>query len=219
MSQSGSTAGAPRGESAGETDAPGEPESGPARRRRFDPRFSPAFQPGYDPRVHREAPPAAALRGEPQQDWSLSGGGAGESTGAEWVRDGRASAGRNPASPARSDAAHPLDDLPVFAVPEEPDDAAEAEPELEAEPAPWWHRINPWLIVLWALGIAILLFAFQFANAVFEGAFQPNPNDPSGYLVSMLPQMVIFGLPSLLCLGLAVFVTPFVILAARWRRA
>jgi hypothetical protein len=188
----------------------GEGPRGEDRRRRFDPRFSPAFQPGYDARVHREAPPSSPLREGPRDDWSLAGRGV--------------SAPADPVSRTflpvteGGDAVETGADFPIFALPEDTAEAPDTdlEPE-ETEPVAWWRRINPWLFVLWALGIAILLFAFQFANAVFEGAFQPNPNDPGGYFMSMLPQMVIFGLPSLLCLGLATFVTPFVILAARWR--
>jgi hypothetical protein len=165
--------------------------------KRFDPRFSPAFQPGYDPRVHREAPPSVPLREEPRRDWPET----------------------------RRDVPEALVDetgsseFSIFAIPEESADEPVLTVDEDAEPTPWWRRINPWFIVLWALGIAIVLLAFQLANAVFDTAFLQGQNNGNlGYFVSMLPQMVIFGLPSLICLGLATFVTPFVILAARWRR-
>lgn len=180
--------------------------------RRFDPRFSPAFQPGYDPRVHREAPPAAPLRQEPRRDWP-------ETRGAATQAGSREAGPVDVGLAGSGSAGSGTDEFSIFAITGEtvgePEDLAFEEPE----PAPWWRRINPWLIVLWILGIAIVLLAFQLANVVFDAAFLQGQNSGNlGYFVSMLPQMVIFGLPSLICLGLATFVTPFVILAARWRR-
>lgn len=190
--------GAPRG--------PGALQEPGALSKRFDPRFSPAFQPGYDPRVHREAPPAAPMREEPRRDWPET-------------RTGAPAQGRDWSAPHADTADAPPDDFSIFAVAEDGVQEPSAATFDDVEPAPWWHRINPWLFALWALGIAIILFAFQFANMVFEGAFQLDANSGNVvYFASMLPQMMIFGLPSLICLGLATFVTPFVILAARWHR-
>ncbi len=173
--------------------------------KRFDPRFSPAFQPGYDPRVHREEPPASALREEPRRDWPAT-------------RVAAPVRGRDWSVPEADGVKAAPDEFSIFAVAEGAAVEQAVGGDEEVEPASWWHRINPWYIVLWALGIAIILLALQLAAVVAEGAFQPNPNEPVGFFVSMLPQMVIFGLPSLICVGLATFVTPFIILAARWRR-
>lgn len=173
--------------------------------KRFDPRFSPAFQPGYDPRVHREAPPSAPLRDGPLRDWPEA-------------RVAAPAQRRDWSAPQADGVSAEPDEFSIYTVP----GSAEVEQAVvgveDIEPAPWWRRINPWFVVLWALGIAIILLALLVANVIAEGAFQPNPNEPVGFFVSMLPQMVIFGLPSLICVGLATFVTPFIILAARWRR-
>ncbi|HEY9497952.1 MAG TPA: hypothetical protein VIQ78_02900 [Terrimesophilobacter sp.] len=160
--------------------------------RRFDPRFSPAFQPGYDPRVHREEPPSAPLREEPRRDW-------------DELRAPRP----EPAT------------RPVFDVVESgQDEPAEIDVDLApAEPLPWWRRFNPWLVVLWLLGLGFILgglWLTSFAALAFRSGEPQGGAD--AYLLSMLAQMSFFGAPMFVTLGLATLTSTVVILAARWRR-
>ena len=162
--------------------------------RRFDPRFSPAFQPGYDPRVHREEPPRAALREEPRADWDVL---------------------RAPQRP--EPATRPAFDLAEFGLGEpaeiEGDDLA------DVETPPWWRRFNPWLVVLWLLGLGFILgglWLTSFAALAFRSGEPQGGAD--AYLLSMLAQMSFFGAPMFVTLGLATLTSTVVILAARWRR-
>jgi hypothetical protein len=160
--------------------------------RRFDPRFSPAFQPGYDPRVHREEPPSAPLREEPRRDWDEL---------------------RAPQSP---DAPRPAFDLAEFDQGEPVETDVDLAP---IEPVPWWRRFNPWLVLLWLLGVGFILvglWLMSFAALAFRSS---EPTGADGYLLSMLAQMSFFGAPMVITLGLATLTSTVVILAARWRRS
>lgn len=165
--------------------------------RRFDPRFSPAFQPGYDPRVHREAPPSAPLREEPGRDWPEA---------------------RHDELGADRETPDPGDGLSIFALPEdrstEPDDVLLE----EVEPAPWWRRINPWFIALWAIGVVFILGGLWLLSTVEIWSQGPQAFGGGSFFVSILLQMSLFGVPILLGLGLATITSTVVIMAARWRR-
>ena len=165
--------------------------------RRFDPRYSPAFQPGYDPRVHRETPRSAPLRDEPVRDWPES---------------------RRDAPGAAREMLEIRDDLSIFALPEEsatePDEVAVE----EVEPAPWWRRINPWFIALWAIGVVFILAGVRLVSSVEALSRGPQGFGDGGFFVSMLIQMSWIGVPILIGLGLATITSTVVIMAARWRR-
>lgn len=165
--------------------------------RRFDPRFSPAFQPGYDPRVHREAPPSAPLREEPGRDWPET---------------------RREVPGAAREIVETHDDLSIFALPEnhapEVDDVAVE----EAEPAPWWRRINPWFIALWVIGVVFILGGMWFLSAVEAWTQGPGGYGGGSFFASILMQMSLVGVPMLIGLGLATVTSTVVIMAARWRR-
>jgi hypothetical protein len=165
--------------------------------RRFDPRFSPAFQPGYDPRVHREEPPSAPLREEPRRDWPET---------------------RRDVEQSRRDAPDTRDGLSIFAI---PDDAAEEPAGVvaeDAEPAPWWRRVNPWFVVLWVLGAVFILGGVWLVSVVEAWSQASQGFDGGGFLVSMIIQISWIGVPMLITLGLATLTSTVVILAARWRR-
>ncbi|MBB5632982.1 hypothetical protein BKA04_001205 [Cryobacterium mesophilum] len=158
--------------------------------KQFDPRFSPAFQPGYDPRVHREEPPRGPLREES----------AIPSTG---IAPG----------------------VPDFAVPEPevepvtgPASVAPAVAEGETHARAWWQRLNPWIIVLWALGVVFIAAGIGFLFLVAEWQRTSGFGGVDGYLVSLLAQLTFFGSPMLVVLGLATLTSTVVILAFRWRR-
>lgn len=157
--------------------------------KRFDPRFSPAFQPGYDPRVHREAPPAAPLREEPRRGWTEAG----------------------------RDLPEEREEFPIFAIPESAGTEAEEATLEEVEPAPWWRRFNPWLVLLWVIGVAFILGGIWFVSAI-EGWSRTQQTGFDSYLMSLIYQMSWLGVPLLIVLGLATLTSTVVILAARWRR-
>lgn len=165
--------------------------------RRFDPRFSPAFQPGYDPRVHREEPPSAPLREEPRRDWNDL---------------------RSPQRP--EPVARPAFDLAEFGLGELGEEVEmESDEDASAEPLPWRRRFNPWLVVLWVLGVAFILAGFWLIDIAARGFQSGEPmGGADSYLMSLLSQMVFFGSPMLVALGLATLTSTVVILAARWHR-
>jgi hypothetical protein len=164
--------------------------------RRFDPRFSPAVQPGYDPQVHREVPPSAPLREEPSRDWPET---------------------RLEAPGTRRDEPDGADEFSLFALPGDravdPDEVIVEEPE----PTPWWRRVNPWFIALWAIGLIFLLGGVWLVTVIDELNRNP-PQGDGGYFPSLIFQMLWIGVPMLMVLGLATLTAPVVIMAARWRR-
>ena len=163
--------------------------------RRFDPRFSPAFQPGYDPRVHREEPPSAPLREEPRRDWN------------------------DPRSPQRPEQViRPAFDLAEFGLVEPVEAEAEVDDLASVEPPPWWHRFNPWLVVLWALGIAFMGGGWYLAQLLADGSLVSIDGAQWSQFASFVYQTVMLGTPMLVVLGLATLTSTVVILAARWRR-
>ncbi len=167
----------------------------------FDPRFSRAFQPGYDPRVHREEPPGAVQRQEPRIE-------------------------RGPAS-GLADRAQ-VDGAPVFAVPG-PADAADVVParsatdrpvvaDEDAYPAAWWRRVNPWYVLLWALGAVFIAAGF---SAILIAVEMQNPGSQGvqktmAYYAVM--QVLAQGSPMFIVLGVATLTSTAVIQAARWQR-
>lgn len=165
--------------------------------RRFDPRFSPAFQPGYDPRVHRETPPSAPLREEPVRDWP------------ETRRDALGTA---------REAVESGDDLSIFALPGQPATEAHEIAVDEADPVPWWRRINPWFFALWSIGVVLILCGVWFLSAVEAWTRGPEGFGGGSFFASILMQMSLIGVPMLIGLGLATMTSTVVIMAARWRR-
>jgi hypothetical protein len=101
--------------------------------------------------------------------------------------------------------------LPAPVAPEAGD-----EEEDEPEPVAWRLRFNPWLVVLWVLGVVFILGAFWFASMVETWSQSPQQN--GGLFVSMIIQMTWIGVPMLITLGLATLTSTVVILAARWHR-
>lgn len=174
--------------------------------KQFDPRFSPAFQPGYDPRVHREEPPRDLTR----EDVIAAGG----------APLGSAPHGSAPLGSA------PIEH-PVFAIPgSEGSDVAGtvptsglSDPVTEPQVRAWWQRINPWLILLWVLGIAFIgagvgLIYLSMPSVSGGGDYYGN----SSNLMFFMLQSAYFGSPLLIVLGLATITSSVVILANRWRR-
>ena len=184
-------------------------------RRRIDPRFSPAFQPGYDPLTHRREPPSAPLREESSGGWDDgSVDGWAESSGAPAGAESRFApslAGSNTAASVvgAGNAVGALGVAGQRILAEQPDE--------DDEPAAWWRRINPWIIVLWVLGVAFIVGGIAFTY-LLGGMTDPfGQNASSGYVISALFQMAMFGVPLLIVLGLATITASFVILAIRWR--
>ncbi len=161
----------------------------------FDPRFSRAFQPGYDARVHREEPPAAGLRDEPRSD--------------------------------RSGADRQANEAPTFAVSEPVGSATDSEAGLAAQdsaedeelyPTAWWHRVNPWFLVLWGLGIAFMVAGIVLITQAIELQDTASQGANQSFAFFVFMQTAAQGAPMLIVLGLATLTSTAVIQAARWRR-
>ena len=92
------------------------------------------------------------------------------------------------------------------------------EPDGVEEPAAWWKRINPWIIVLWVLGVVFIVsgIAIIYLTAGLSTTFGGNgyPSFPE----SLFYQMALSGAPLLIVLGLATLTVSIVIFAIRWRR-
>jgi hypothetical protein len=157
---------------------------------RFDPRFPPAFQPGYDERVHREEPPRVPLREAPRTE---------------------------------------LDDLIAAAAADSHEERVTPDPAFDhddetpgaAKPAPdqqWWKRINPYLVALGLIGVALLAVAWNLAATSASGTFFAGPSSRLDPLQLFFLQTAMFSVPLLAFLGLATLISVVVILAARWRR-
>ena len=157
---------------------------------RFDPRFPPAFQPGYDERVHREEPPRVPLREAPRTD---------------------------------------LDDLIAAAVADANEERIASDPAFDhgddtqdaAAPTTaqaWWKRINPYLVALGLIGVALLVVAWNLAHASTSGAYFSGPSSEFDPVHVFFLQSAIFTVPLLGSLGLATLISIVVILATRWRR-
>ena len=174
-------------------------------RRRIDPRFSPAFQPGYDPHTHRREPPSTPLREETTGGWD-------DGPVDDWAESSGAPAGATAAG-ANSLAQYSpgLADQRIRA-----EQAERAEPDVD--PAAWWQLINPWIVVLWALGAAFIIGGVAISVAIVGGVGAITGDTFPGYAASALFQMAWFGVPLLIVLGLATITASFVILAIRWRR-
>ena len=167
----------------------------------FDPRFDPAFQPGYDPLVHRKEslfsrlPSVASTFGTTRQDDLPLVSGVVSGVGSE----------RPAAGPVER----------ITAV----DGFAPEDELLVGDPAPWWRRVNPYLLALGALGVIFIMTGFGLVNTAAEGmraGFNSNPGDDS-FFWQMFWQMSLFGAPMLVVLGLATLSSIVVILAVRWR--
>lgn len=173
--------------------------------RAFDPRFSPEFQPGFDPRVHREAPPAlsretAARETPPSLITRVSRGGSVQSADAHASVSSAPDAVRETATAAADGVA---------------DAAAEVDETLDLESAaPWWRRLNPYLVVLGVLGVGILLSALALLQWVYEAASQPYTQQ-FDYL---LMQFTMFGAPVMVALGVAILALIPTVLALRYKR-
>lgn len=172
--------------------------------RTFDPRFSPEFQPGYDPRVDREAPPAvnreaAARETPPSLITRVARGGSVQSTDV---------AASGPAS-GTVDRDGAADDSDVAGVPSELDETLDFDAAL-----PWWRRLNPYLVALGVLGVAILISAFALLQWVYGAAGNPYTQQVD-YL---LMQFTMFGAPIMVALGIAILASILVVLALRYKR-
>ncbi|WP_168626170.1 MULTISPECIES: hypothetical protein [unclassified Cryobacterium] len=157
---------------------------------RFDPRFPPAFQPGYDERVHREEPPRVPLREAPRTDL-----------------DDLIAAAAADAHEER------IASDPAFDHGDETPDAAEPAPA-----GPWWKRINPYLVALGLIGVALLVAAWNLAAYSARGAFFGQPSSQFDPVQMFFLQSAIFTVPLFGTLGLATLISIVVILATRWRR-
>lgn len=156
---------------------------------RFDPRFPPAFQPGYDERVHREEPPRVPLREAPRTDLDdLIAAAAADSHEERIASD------------------------PAFDHDDETPDAAKPAPA-----QPWWRRINPYLVALGLIGVALLAGAWNLAHASASGAYFAGPSSQFDPVQVFFLQTAMFSVPLLGSLGLATLISVVVILAARWR--
>lgn len=217
--------------------------------RRFDPRYSPAFQPGFDPRVHREAPPLAQGRTDPKvdgsgaatparRDWPEARGA--EVRGPEAHGGGTQGTGTHEPGSAETLAREPGLRFAVPATPStdrdgEFDDAAsstargrasavENDPEFsrpadDIEPLAWWRRVNPWLIVLWVLGAVFVVAPFVIVALLQDVTNSLQNQQVWDYFLNMVMQMVWFGAPMMVVLGLATLTSTVVILALQWRRS
>ena len=169
--------------------------------KRFDPRFSPEFQPGFDARLHRQEPPAVnregAARGPaPSLITRASRGGSTPST------DAAASASHSDAAAHEADpaAAPHADTAADHDVPEQ-------------EPAPWWRRVNPYLVALGVIGLAIMGAAAAGVQYVYDSA----TNSYTSQFDYIYVQLAVYGAPVVFSVGLATLVSIIVILAVRWR--
>ena len=173
-------------------------EAKPANpRRRFDPRFSPEFQPGYDPHAQRREPPTAPLRDETSGGWD----------------DGSVdSPSINPGADSYA-ANRPGADLPV------PADSSGLvdEPDATDEPAAWRQRTNPWIIVLWVLGVVFIAGGIATIYVVAGMSSTFSANGFPGFPESLFYQMALSGAPMLIVLGLATVTASIVVFAIRWR--
>lgn len=157
---------------------------------KFDPRFDPAFQRGYDGPV-RTAPqnrqPARRSQGENPPQPIIGAPPQFRATERRDAFDGTISQA-TPASPgAGSDVAEPLE-----------------------EDSP--RRLNPFLLVLTVVGLVVIgLSCSLIANV--DSLIQSSMDANSGYLF----QMIWFGAPMGVGLGLATLIGVLFVLAARWR--
>jgi hypothetical protein len=161
---------------------------------RFDPRFPPAFQPGYDERVHREEPPRVPLREAPRTDLD------------DLIAAAAAAAADSNEERLASD--------PAF-------DHGDETPDAAAKPAPaqqWWKRINPYLVALGLIGVALLVAAWNLAFTSASGTYFSSPSSEFDPVHVFFLQSAIFTVPLLGSLGLAALISIVVILATRWRR-
>jgi hypothetical protein len=106
-----------------------------------------------------------------------------------------------------------------YALPEPVEPELADEPEEEPEPVAWWRRFNPWLVVLWVLGVVFILAGLGLIHFVADWTQNGQQGgDYQSYLMSVMLQMAWFGAPMLITLGLATLTSTVVILAARWHR-
>src|SRR5690554_1446465 len=169
----------------------------------FDPRFSREFQPGFDPRVHREAPPSVSRESAPRPTTpSLI-------TRTTRVTDAATAApGRD--SDAGADAAPDGTAAPSTT-------AASSEPHADTTPEddqPFWRRLNPYLVALGVIGVALIGASLGWMGWVYSIANSPLTQQ-FDYLIM---QFAMFGAPILLSVGVASLLSILVVLAVKWRR-
>ena len=169
--------------------------------RSVDPRFDPAFQPGYDP----QSDPARAARIPSYPDVSDS---ARFQPGAV-IEPPRARYATEPM--VRSENGQTSDAAKT--------DSAAPAPSLESEsPPPVSLRRNPFLIALWAIGVILLAMGAYFAQQLLDpeslAGVAAAGDSPTSYFI---PQLLVFGAPLLMVLGIATLCSALCIHALRWR--
>lgn len=184
--------------------------------KRFDPRFSPEFQPGFDARVHGEATRSAAP--------AAVSGPAPESLITRPARRAQARGAQAPGAQARGvqdaagDATGPVDESGeadgLAAGVTVAGEGADVDSSDEAEPLAWWRRLNPFLVALGVVGVALIVVALGWMAWVYEAATSPTTQQ-FDYLIM---QFAMFGAPILLSVGVLSLVLILVVLAVRYRR-
>lgn len=174
--------------------------------KRFDPRFSPEFQPGFDARVHGEATRSAAP--------AAGAGPAPESLITRPARRAQARGAQDAAgdAPGRVDESGEADGLAAGVT--VAGEGADVDSSDEAEPLAWWRRLNPFLVALGVVGVALIVVALGWMAWVYEAATSPTTQQ-FDYLIM---QFAMFGAPILLSVGVLSLVLILVVLAVRYRR-
>lgn len=169
--------------------------------RSVDPRFDPAFQPGYDP----QSDPVRAARVPSYTEMSDS---ARLQPGAV-IEPPRARYTTEPT--VRSDNGQ----TPVAV---EIDSAAPSR-LLESEAAqPVSLRRNPFLIALWVIGVILFVMGAYLAQQLLDPESVAVVSAAGGSPISYFaPQLLVFGAPLLMVLGIATLCSALCIHAVRWR--
>lgn len=169
----------------------------------FDPRFDPAFQRGYDGPTPTSSP----------------------------ARSSRRSRSDSPPQPIGLPPQYSAVEQPVvsqrpseFLQPSPADRRAEdrraedraALLELEAEDAP--RGPNPFLLALLACGALLVISGIALLSQ-FQSIMDSQPQNGFPQSVYYFMQVVTYGAPLLICLGLATLIGVLFIYAVRWRRS
>lgn len=168
---------------------------------RFDPRFSPEFQPGFDARKHAELSRSAVRESVVRAP-----------AGSLITRPARRAQDAS-AEPAAAEAESTAPEAPT-AAPTGAVEGVDVEVDADTEPPVWWRRLNPYLVALGVVGVAIIAVAVSWMVWVYEAATSPTVQQ-FDYLIM---QFAMFGAPVLLSVGVLALVSIFVVLAFRWRR-
>ena len=169
--------------------------------RSVDPRFDPAFQPGYDP----QSDPTRAAR---------------VPSYSEMTDSARFQPGRVVEPPRARYTTEPIvrSENGQTAVGAEIDSAAPG-PFLESDPAqPVSPRRNPFLIALCVIGVILFALGAYFAQQLLDPKSVAVVAAAGGSTITYFaPQLLVFGAPLLMALGVAVLCSVLCIHAVHWR--